>query len=216
MFRAGQVAKLLCAFVCVNFGVASSSAEANITLSWQVKNQNGSPVAGAVISLDSSSTDSPFVAATTTHAVMAQQNQQFTPGVLVVRPGQKVGFPNLDRTQHHVYSFSETKTFELELHGGDETELVQFDNKGLVEIGCNIHDNMQGFILVSATPWIGVTGEDGEVQLTGIPEGEYELSIWHPELVKSIPTRQIQISEHESHQLELDITPAKPVRRGLR
>ena len=38
---------------------------------------------------------------------MSQQDRTFIPFVLTVPKGTRVNFPNLDRTRHHVYSFSE-------------------------------------------------------------------------------------------------------------
>ena len=66
--------------------------------------------------------------------VMAQQNIQFSPYVLVVPVGSTVSFPNRDKVRHHVYSFSAPKKFELKLYGRDETRTVTFDKPG-AEIG---------------------------------------------------------------------------------
>src|ERR1700719_842331 len=84
---------------------------------------------------------------------MAQHDMQFDPFVLVVPVGARVAFPNLDRVRHHVYSFSPTHPFELKLYGHDETRFVTFDKPGVVALGCNIHDQMVGFILVVDTPY---------------------------------------------------------------
>ena len=49
-------------------------------------------------------------------------------------------------------------------------------------MGCNIHDWMSGHILVVDTPYFSATGVNGTAELNGIPAGEYELIVWHPQL----------------------------------
>ena len=84
--------------------------------------------------------------------VMAQENISFSPHVLIVPVGATVAFPNHDRVRHHVYSVSKPKKFDIKLYGRDETRTEAFDKPGVVALGCNIHDQMSGFIIVVDTP----------------------------------------------------------------
>jgi hypothetical protein len=111
---------------------------------------------------------------------MAQQNLQFDPFVLVVPVGADVSFPNLDIVRHHVYSFSAAKTFELKLFGHDETRVVHFDKAGVVDLGCNIHDNMIAYIVVVDTPYAAKTNAAGEAVVHGVPAGTRSVRVWHP------------------------------------
>ena len=113
---------------------------------------------------------------------VAQQNIQFDPFVLVVPVGANVGFPNKDKVRHHVYSFSAGNKFELKLFGRDESRAVVFKAVGVAAIGCNIHDQMVGFIRVVDTPWAIKTGPDGVATLRGIPAGSATVTVWHPYL----------------------------------
>ncbi len=113
---------------------------------------------------------------------MAQKNMTFVPFVLVVPVGAEVAFPNLDPILHHVYSFSPAKPFELKLYGKDATRTVRFDKTGVIAVGCNIHDDMTGYIRVVDTPFAGKTGADGEVTISGLPAGPATVTIWHPYL----------------------------------
>ena len=94
--------------------------------------------------------------------------------------GANVGFPNKDKVRHHVYSFSAGNKFELKLFGRDESRSVVFHAVGVAAIGCNIHDQMVGFIRVVDTPWAIKTGPDGVATLRGIPAGAVTVTIWHP------------------------------------
>lgn len=111
---------------------------------------------------------------------MRQRNKSFYPAVLAVRPGTSVRFPNDDPFLHHVYSFSEAKSFELDLYSRDHEPEIDFDALGVVAIGCNIHDEMRGYIYVTNAGYFGVSGDDGLVNFTDLPPGSYELGTWHP------------------------------------
>jgi plastocyanin len=113
---------------------------------------------------------------------MAQKDMSFVPFVLVVPAGAEVAFPNLDPILHHVYSFSPAKPFELKLYGRDETRVVKFDKPGLVSVGCNIHDDMTGFIRVVDTPYAAKTNAQGEATVNGLPAGGARVTLWHPYL----------------------------------
>ncbi|RZI82002.1 MAG: hypothetical protein EOP38_17435 [Rubrivivax sp.] len=127
----------------------------------------------------------PTAQATAT-ADMAQKGRAFQPGLLVVQTGTSVLFPNFDTVRHHVYSFSATKKFELKLYSGTPAAPVVFDKPGTATLGCNIHDQMLGYIHVVDTPFFGVTGSDGQVNLD-LPAGEHRLRVWWPALGETNP-----------------------------
>ncbi|MDB5471101.1 MAG: methylamine utilization protein [Caulobacter sp.] len=111
---------------------------------------------------------------------VAQQNIQFDPFVLVAPVGAAVSFPNRDKVQHHVYSFSAGNRFELKLFGRDESRSVTFKAVGVAAIGCNIHDQMVGYVKVVDTPFAIKTGADGVATLRGLPAGQATIRVWHP------------------------------------
>src|SRR5271156_3457331 len=113
-------------------------------------------------------------------AIMDQRDLQFVPDVLVVQTGTAVNFPNSDQVPHQVYSFSPAKTFQLSLYAGHAYPPVIFDKPGLVTLGCNIHDDMLGYIYVTDSPWFGRTDAGGALQLADLPAGEYRIHLWHP------------------------------------
>lgn len=147
-------------------------------VSIEVKQKSGEPAVGVVVLLEGDS-------ATGTNmqmAEMGQREREFDPHVLVVQKGSTVNFPNYDDIKHHIYSFSSVKTFEQELYEGTESTPVTFDKAGIVELGCNVHDWMLGYIYVTETPFFGMTDEDGKLQIPNAPAGEYQLTVWHPRM----------------------------------
>ena len=111
--------------------------------------------------------------------IMDQVNTQFLPHILAIQKDTQVRFPNSDSIKHHVYSFSQAKTFELQLYKELQADPLLFSNLGVVELGCNIHDWMLGYIFVVDTPYFGKTDIQGKVVLD-LPDGEYQLDVWHP------------------------------------
>ncbi len=121
-------------------------------------------------------------------AVMDQRNLAFVPGVLVVAVGTSVEFPNDDSVSHQVYSFSAAKKFQLPLYKGERHPPVTFDQKGLVVLGCNIHDQMVGYIYVTDAPFFGKTDPAGLLQLGGLPAGDYRMTVWSPLIADPPPS----------------------------
>ncbi|HLI67097.1 MAG TPA: methylamine utilization protein [Caulobacteraceae bacterium] len=157
-----------------------------------VRTPSGAPVADAVVSVEAPHAG-PIRFAWPYR--MTQHDIQFDPFVLVVPVGADVAFPNLDTVRHHVYSFSATKTFELKLYGRDETRVVHFDKAGVVDLHCNIHDDMIAYIDVVDTPFAAKTDAQGLATLHGVPGGDQSVKVWRPYmhtpgnmLVKVVPT----------------------------
>ena len=129
-------------------------------------------------------------------AVMEQKNRAFIPHVLAVQTGTAVRFPNLDDVQHHVYSFSPTKTFQLPLYKGSPPNPVIFDKSGVVTLGCNIHDQMSAFIVVVDTPYFEKTAANGRAALRDLEPGRYAVHVWTPERGE-LPQRTVTVTGDE-------------------
>ncbi|WP_447556329.1 Cupredoxin [Vreelandella sp. EE22] len=143
-----------------------------------VHDTNGQPLEDAVVEIHYPR-EAPI---TTQEGDIYQRNAAFHPKVLAVPVGSLVSFPNQDTTRHHVYSFSPAKTFELNLYLKETPTPIQFDQPGIVVLGCNIHDNMQAFIVVSEAPYVKKTGADGVLEISTLPPGEHRVRVWHPQL----------------------------------
>lgn len=125
---------------------------------------------------------------------MVQQNIAFAPHVLVVPVGTTVRFPNKDKVRHHVYSFSKPAKFEIKLFGQDESRSFTFTTAGAVALGCNIHDQMSGFIKVVDTPFAIKSDGSGTARINGMATGTAQVTVWHPllkakdnEIILNIP-----------------------------
>jgi hypothetical protein len=145
---------------------------------------------------------------------VSQQNLQFHPFLTIVPVGADVSFPNFDPTKHHVYSFSAAKKFELKLFARDQSRTVHFDNPGVVALGCNIHDQMSAFIVVTDSAWTARTNAHGMVTFGDAPNAPARLAVWHPYL--RAPGGQLQqaiapAQRNASFQIRLRPPPAMPM-----
>lgn len=150
-------------------------------LSVRVVDSSGRPVRDAVVTLYPAGS-----AARPAHSggrfVISQQNMQFHPFLTIIPVGSDVSFPNYDNTKHHVYSFSPAKKFELKLFAKDQSRTVHFDKAGVVALGCNIHDQMSAFIVVTDSAWTARTNAQGIVAFADAPNAAGRVTVWQPYL----------------------------------
>ncbi|PAX99431.1 methylamine utilization protein [Pseudoalteromonas sp. HM-SA03] len=143
----------------------------------QIVDADKQPLANAAVWLQGDGFDNKR---TTLDYKMEQKDKAFVPHILMVQAGTQVSFPNLDPILHHVYSFSAAKPFELKLYR-DDPKQVLFDQTGVVELGCNIHDWMLGYIVVVDSPLFAVTDSSGKVSIDlGAQQASaLKLNVWH-------------------------------------
>jgi plastocyanin len=151
-----------------------SSAQSTI----KVFDQFNQPLADVVVSFVLKGEQARGAMSSTPY-VMDQVNKAFLPHVLVVPKGAKVSFPNSDDIRHHVYSFSEAKTFELKLYHGQPKAPLDFSEPGIVVLGCNIHDSMVGYIYVYDDKPSIKTSALGMVTMPYAIEQLEAITVWH-------------------------------------
>ena len=117
-----------------------------------------------------------------TPAVMEQKELRFVPHVLAIQVGTTVEFPNSDPLSHNVFSISEAKRFNLGLYARGVSRRVKFDKPGVVELLCNVHLEMSGYIVVLKNPYFARAGSDGSFRIADVPAGSYRLRCWHERL----------------------------------
>jgi plastocyanin len=183
--RVPPVPSRLCWFVLVAGMALGTACAGAATVSVQVADRAGKPLAEAVVMLVPVSGRLPI--RPMSGVEIAQSHRQFSPRVTVVTVGTSIAFPNLDTVRHHVYSFSPVKSFELKLYAGVPATPVVFDKPGVATLGCNIHDAMVAWVVVVDTPLFTRSGVAGKAEIDAVPAGDYELRVWHSELPESSP-----------------------------
>jgi plastocyanin len=156
-------------------------------------------------------------------AVMSTRRKQFVPRVLPITVGSTVRFPNEDPILHNVFSTSVDNSFDLGLYGSGAGSEYLFRNPGLVKVYCNVHHSMFGFVLVLDTPYFTRPNAQGSFELTGLPDGEGELVVFHDRaalpwrqriLTQSTPELAIRIDLNKRKVPQHMNKFGKPYRRG--
>ena len=114
--------------------------------------------------------------------VMDQVRQEFVPRVLVARSGQPVDFHNGEDLLHnvHVLNLHEDSTvINVAMPRLGMTYRVTLPHTGTYAVVCDVHPEMEAYIIVTASPYAMVADNDGGFHLADIPPGSYRLHIWN-------------------------------------
>lgn len=118
------------------------------------------------------------------HARMDQKNLMFVPHVLPILLGTTVDFMNSDDVLHNVFSPDKcAEKFNLGSWPKGQTKSYTFKEPGCAAtLLCNVHPEMEGYVLVLETPYYAVTAKDGNYAIKDVPPGKYTVKIWHEKL----------------------------------
>ncbi len=165
------------------------------TNAWQLSER-------AVLYLEGSSLDQQAYRTPEKHPVLDQKNLQFHPRVLPVLAGTTVDFPNRDNLFHNVFSYSQSKEFDLGRYPKNDSRAVTFERPGIVRVYCDIHSHMNATILVLSNPYFAIPSDDGTYRIRHVPEGKYTLVLWYDRDV--VERRPVELKAGET--LELNFT----------
>lgn len=140
--------------------------------------------------------------------IVDQRGCLYEPRVSVAMVGQPVEFRNGDPEAHNVHGRSASGrvwNFMLSRQGTSRT--VTFSEPEVaVSIGCDIHPWMAGFLAVLPHPFAAVTNPQGEVSISGVPPGEYTVSVWHEKLGRQ--DRRVTLLPRGSVEVEFLLSAA--------
>ncbi len=207
-----MISRFTSILAAVSLGLTANAAE---TVKVVVRTTlDGKPVADAVVSATPLDRPAPALASAG-GAQIEQKDQEFRPYVTAIQVGTTVNFPNHDTVQHHIYSLSKAKRFEIPLYQAGASESIVFDNPGIVTIGCNIHDWMIAYIVVLPTPYFAKTDNRGAAALPPLPPGRYRLEVWHPRAPAPL-VQEITSAPEKATVLEFSVAlkPDKRIRRA--
>ncbi|MEI5640178.1 MULTISPECIES: methylamine utilization protein [unclassified Pseudoalteromonas] len=179
-------------------GLLLAHSVAATAIEIQILDSNNTPLANAAVWLTAPELSS---AAAKVNYEMTQQDKAFAPHILMIPAGSQVAFPNLDPILHHVYSFSAAKSFELKLYK-DEPKQVLFERSGIVELGCNIHDWMLGYIVVVPSNLYALTDGNGKVDIP-LPQQDVtqlQMHVWHERFTDITQVESISWSQIDNNR----------------
>jgi hypothetical protein len=88
---------------------------------------------------------------------------------------------NEDQVPHNVNaSLRVNRPFNMTVNPGQPTELKLAALEPVPgRVGCSIHAWMSAWLFVQDHPYVGVSGEDGRIEIANLPQGEWKFRAWH-------------------------------------
>jgi len=130
-----------------------------------------------------------------------QQDRRFMPRVMSVTQGTSVEFRNSDLVYHNAFSVSLAKRFDLGRYPPGKSDTVAFEHAGVVNVHCDIHPDMSGYVVVLPNHAFDRPDSLGSYALPNLPPGRYALRVWHPRLGEL--RRDVEIPKHGNLTLPL-------------
>ena len=114
--------------------------------------------------------------------ILENSGCRFVPRVLALMKGEKLIMKNNDPKLHIAHSYLDKRTvFNLSLpfrgHGIEITRKI--DKAGILQVNCDTHAWMRGYIHVFDHPYFAVSDEQGSFAISDVPPGKYTLKAWH-------------------------------------
>lgn len=109
----------------------------------------------------------------------------FQPRMQVVKRGATLVVKNSDPTLHNTHGYVRLNgrrrtVFNEAMPKKDQEFKTQMRLPGIVDVECDAHGWMQGWMLVTENPYHAITGDDGSFTLTDVPPGDYTLAVFQP------------------------------------
>ena len=115
-----------------------------------------------------------------------QLNCLYQPRVVGVMTGQPLWATSDDHVMHNIHTKPKrNKESNKSLPYPDKQGYRDFEFKRpeiMIEVVCDVHAWMKGWIGVVEHPFYAVTGVDGAFTLQGVPPGDYVLGVWSEKL----------------------------------
>lgn len=144
--------------------------------------------------------------------ILRQVGCRFVPHVTVMRTNQTLRIHYDDDIDHnpHLYPLK-NRLYSVVQPASKEglaiTTLKQPERVPL-QIGCDIHPWMRGWIVLQDHPYVAVTNAQGEFEIANLPLGEHDFSIWHERTGYIWKSLKINVQQ-EAHNLDPIQIPAE-------
>jgi plastocyanin len=219
MNRRTQIIRSALGLASAMFAAAAACAA---TAQFEVVGKDGQALTDAIVIVEAVSGAKPPVPPAQT-LLIDQRKKQFVPTVTLAPLGSKLLFTNQDNYDHHVvgrpggiaaFTANAPAVFELRLSArsdGKSTDRAEVlaDKLGVLDLNCNIHGSMRGFVYVTDSAWTARTDEQGRATLTDLPEGAVRVRVWHPEQIVESPPLTAQLASVSVVKVPTQVTPRR-------
>jgi plastocyanin len=133
-----------------------------------------------------------------------QNSCEYKPHVLAFPAGTAVEILNPDGILHNVHSYSKVNSAFNQAQPKFKKSLeVKIEKPEAVEVKCDVHGWMHGWLVATANPYFAVTDGSGSFKLTDVPAGSYTVEVWHEKLGKSTQKVAVKAKEEAKATFEL-------------
>ena len=133
-----------------------------------------------------------------------QQGCRYHPHVLAFPVGSTVTIVNPDGILHNIHSFSKVNTaFNMAQPKFKKTMDVKIDKPETIEVRCDVHGWMEGWLVATANPYFAVTDNSGTFKLTDVPPGTYTVEVWQQKLGKT--TQKVTVKAKEDAKVNFEM-----------
>ena len=155
----------------------------------------------------------PPVAAAAPAVVVEQTRCAYRPRVQGALVGQAVEVHNGDATLHNVHGYRGTATVVNQAQVPQSPPIRKriAEVPGPIQLRCDVHPWMMGWIHVVENPHFAVTDDDGRFALPRLPPGRYTLEFWHEKL--GTRRAEVEVKEGAATAVQLRFEGAAPTRR---
>ncbi len=144
----------------------------------------------------------------TEHAVMDQSELIFIPHVLPILLGATVDYLNSDPIAHNVFTPDEVANkMNLGTWKTGDVRSYTFTKLGSAVMLCNVHPEMEAFVVILQNSYFFKTEGDGEFTISNVPPGEYVLKVWNKRL-KGVDAKAV-VKAGETVNVDMRLTKKK-------
>ncbi|MFQ5882208.1 MAG: carboxypeptidase regulatory-like domain-containing protein [Candidatus Methylomirabilales bacterium] len=139
---------------------------------------------------------------------LINEKGRFIPHVQVAMRGTRLEIVNRDPVLHNTHGFQGGRSLfnrALPRFLRGRPVFQPLPEAGLLEVMCDVHDWMNGWVIVLEHPYFAITGEDGTYAITEIPPGTYKVTAWHEKLGKK--ETQVTVKGTGGYKLDLTFSP---------
>ena len=133
-----------------------------------------------------------------------QKGCEYQPHVLAFPAGSTVEILNPDGILHNVHSYSKVNSpFNMAQPKFKKNLDVKIEKPEAIEVKCDVHGWMQGWLVATESPYVAVTDNSGNFKLTDVPPGSYTVEVWHEKLGKN--TQKVTVKAKEDAKVSFDV-----------
>ncbi|MEI6083762.1 MAG: carboxypeptidase regulatory-like domain-containing protein [Verrucomicrobiota bacterium] len=141
-----------------------------------------------------------------------QKDKTYVPHVVAIPAGTAVEFHNSDPELHNLHGDCvENPEFNLAQPPEGKPVKRLFAKPEVVKLICNVHPDMLAWIIVCADPHFAMPTTTGAYEITGVPPGNYTVTLWHEKFEEV--KKELVVKAGEKTELNFDLDRSATIRR---